>query len=337
MGLSTKEYFVKDLVIDDQYDIITAKATVEDAAKKMKKLGIPDLVVVEEGTEQVLGVIGDFDIVQNIIAEGLDPKSTNVTSAMYKISPVSLETPVTKAFTRMRDLQVNIVPVVEDEKLIGVCSIQDCWSYIPDQIVDEIGLIPVANTKVAEFWFASVSAVIALILGIILPLAGIFGFFIADQADVMSLLGLADVRGGSMVFYLFEAHGYDFFVPIINIASRSGVIWIVIVVFSILLLIIGFLGLFAIIYTSFADTRNIKTGNIVRILIPSLVIVFLVLEWILFAIGFATASSPVSFALDPVGLTMSIVSMILIIVAINRDYIFRQKKTIDSELREVKS
>ena len=163
MGLSTKEYFVKDLVIDDEYDTITTKATVEDAAKKMKQLGIPDLVVVEEGTEQVIGVIGDFDIVQNTIAEGLDPKSTNVTSAMYKISPVSLDTPVTEAFTRMRDLQVNVVPVVENNKLIGVCSIQDCWSFIPDKEVDKVGLFPVANTRYVQFLFTAVCSILAIV------------------------------------------------------------------------------------------------------------------------------------------------------------------------------
>ena len=60
-----KEYLVKDLVIDDEYDTIDADAKVIDAAKKMKKLGIPDLVVVEKGSNKVLGVVADFDIVEN--------------------------------------------------------------------------------------------------------------------------------------------------------------------------------------------------------------------------------------------------------------------------------
>jgi predicted transcriptional regulator len=336
MGLSSKEYYVKDLVIDDQYSIIEAKATIEDAAKKMKEFGIPDLVVVEEGSEKVLGVIGDFDIVQNVIAEGLDPKSTTVVSAMYKISPVSLDSTVKEAFTRMQKLQVNIIPVLENDKLIGVCSIQDCWSYIPDQIVDEIGLIPVTNTKVAEFWFGSVSSIIAILLGIILPLAGVYGFFLAEQADVMYFLGLADVRGGTMIFYLFEAHGYDFFIPIINLASKGGAIWITIGVFSILLLIIGFIGLFALIYASFADVRNIHTSNLIRLLLPSLIVVFMVLEWILLGIALATASPTINYSVDPIGLTLSIISMVLIIAAINRDYLFRQKSSDRAELNEVK-
>ena len=118
--MALKEYFVKDLVINDEYGTIDSNATIQDAAKKMKELGVPDLVVVEGDTQKVLGVIGDFDIVQNAVAEGRDVKTEKVISTMYTITPVNLDTPVTDAFTRMRDLNVNVVPVVENEKLVGV-------------------------------------------------------------------------------------------------------------------------------------------------------------------------------------------------------------------------
>jgi LytS/YehU family sensor histidine kinase len=151
----------------------------------------------------------------------------------------------------------------------------------------------------------------------------------------MSLLGLADVRGGNLVFYLFEAHGTDFFVPIINLASKSGGIWIMIVIFGIITLVSGFLGLFSIIYTSFANVRNMKTGYLTRFILPSLPVVFLASLWVLFGIGFATATQPVTVSVDPLGLTLSIVSMLLLIAAINRDYLFRQKEPIVSNDNEV--
>jgi CBS domain-containing protein len=336
LGLSGKEFFVRDLVIDDEYGVVKSTATVQDAAKKMKELGVPDLVVVEESTDKVLGVIADFDIVQNVVAEGTDCSSTKVISTMYKIDPVKLDTPVSVAFSRMQNLQVNVVPVVEDGKLIGVCTIQDCWSYIPDVIPDERGLIPISNTKVAEFWFASISAVTAFILGILLPLVGVFGFFIADQANVMTLLGLSDVRGGLLYFYLFEAHGLDFFVPILSLMEQGGLIWAGIVAISTLLLVFGIIGLLALIYSSYADTKNIHTGRLVRIFLPSLVVLLLVLEWIFFAIGFALASIPVVAGVDPIGLTMSIIAMVLFILAINRDYIFKEKGLVESKEAEVK-
>ena len=54
--MALKEYFVRDLVIDDEYGIIDSNATIQDAAKKMKEIGIPDLVVVE-GENQRFSVL----------------------------------------------------------------------------------------------------------------------------------------------------------------------------------------------------------------------------------------------------------------------------------------
>ena len=333
MVLTKKEFLVQDLVIDDEYAVIDSNATIQEAAKKMKESGVPDLVVVEGVEQKVLGVIADIDIVQNVVAEGKDSKSEKVITTMYKITPVSLSTPVVEAFTKMRDLNVNVVPVVESKKLVGVCSIQDCWSYIPDQNVDEIGLIPVRNTRVAEFWFASVCAILAFTLGVLLPLVGVFGFFIGDQADLLSLLGIGLIGGGKVTFNLFEARGIGLIVPFLEI----GPIWIVIEIFSVFLLIFGIIGLVSIIYVSFSDTKNIRTGRLVRFIIPGLIVFFMAFEWILFGIAFATATPTPNVTIDSIGLVMSILSMILILLAINRDYIFKEKETAEHMMKEVPS
>ena len=329
MNLSRKEYFVKDLVIDDEYGVIESTATIQDAAKKMKELGVPDLVVVEGEAKKVLGVIADFDIIQNVIAEGKDSKEAKVIATMYKIDSVSLESPVTEAFTRMHDLQVNVVPVVEDGKLIGVCTIQDCWSYIPDADIDEVGLIPVSDTRNAEFWFASVCSILAFVLGVILPLIGIYGFFSGNQVDLLSLFGTAEIRGGRVIFTLFEARGNDFLVSFMEMINANGGIWLAIVIFSLLILIFGILGLFSIIFSSYSDIRNFKTGLTTRFIIPILVVVFLVIQWILFGIAFAIAVPSPPVIIDGLGLTLSIISMLLILAAIYRDYFFRQKESSD--------
>jgi len=331
--MALKEYFVRDLVINDEYGIIDSNATIQDAAKKMKELGVPDLVVIKGEKQKVIGVIADFDIIQNIVAEGKEAKTENVISTMYKIDPVSLDTPVTEAFNRMRNLNVNVVPVVENEKLVGVCTIQDCWSYIPDQTFDDIGLIPVKNTKVAEFWFASISAIIAFTLGLILPLAGIFGFFIGKYSDLMSLLGMGPiVEDPTLVFSLFDIRGPGIMVPFLDL---NDAIWIVIDIFGILMLIFIIIGLFSIIYTSFSDSRNLQTGWIIRTVIPGLAVFFMVFEWILFGIAFATTNPTPTITIDPIGLTMSIISMVLFILAINRDYIFRGIESPEAKTSEV--
>lgn len=330
IDLSKKEFYVEDLIIDDEYGVIESTATIQDAAKKMKELGVPDLVVVKD--EEVLGVIADIDIVQNIVAEGKDIKTENVISAMYRIEPVSLKSPVKEAFARMRDLQVNVVPVVEDGKLQGVATIQDCWSYIPDKVVDEVGLIPVSNTRNAEFWFASACSILAFVLAVIFPLIGIYGFFSGQQADLLSLFGTAEIRGGSVEFSFFEARGNDFIVPFTNLIGLNGGIWLVIVIFSFLILIFGILSLFSIIYAGYSDMRNIQTGNIVRFVIPILFVAFLIVQWVLFGVAFAIAVPAPPVIIDGLGLAISIISMLLILAAIYRDYFFKQKED-SSEVR----
>ena len=327
MALSKKEYFIKDLVIDDEYGVIASNATIQDAAKKMKELGVPDLVVIEEKSDKVLGVIADFDIIQNVVAKGSDPKEEMIISTMYKIKPVSLDDPVTEAFARMRDLNVNVVPVVENEKLVGVCTIQDCWSYIPDEDYDDIGLISVSDTRSAEFWFANGCTIIAFVLGVIFPLVGIYGFFYGNPAELLSFFGMAEIEGERILFSLFEARGIDFLVPFVNLINRNGVIWLIIVIFSILILIFGILTLFSIMISSYSDVRNVQTGFLVRFLIPILFIVFLILDWILLGIAFAIAVPFPNVIVDGVGLTLSIISMILVLAAIYRDYFFRQKES----------
>ncbi len=327
MALSKKEYFIKDLVIDDEYGVIDSNATIQEAAIKMKELGVPDLVVIEEKSEKVLGVIADFDIIQNVVAKGSDPKVEKIISTMYKIKPVSLDDPVTDAFARMRNLNVNVVPVVENEKLVGVCTIQDCWSYIPDEEYDGVGLIPVSDTRSAEFWFATVCTIIAFVFGVIFPLVGIFGFFSGNPADLLSFFGIAEIEGQTVLFGLFDARGINFLVPFVNLINTNGIIWLIIVIFSVLIVIFGILALFSIIFSSYSKVRNIQTGYLVQFLLPILFVAFLIINWILLGIAFAIAVPSPNVTVDGVGLTLSIISMILVLAAIYRDYFFRQKES----------
>jgi hypothetical protein len=163
-------------------------------------------------------------------------------------------------------------------------------------------------------------------LGIILPLAGIFGFFIGKQSGILSLLGIAPVVGDPLVmFNLFDARGMGILVPFLDLFTKNGAIWLVIDIFSILMLLFGILAFFSIVYTSFSDSRNLQTGWIIRTIVPGLAVFFMAFEWILFGIAFALETPQPIVAIDPVGLTMSIVSMILFLLAIGRDYIFRSE------------
>ena len=112
---------------------------------------------------------------------------------------------------------------------------------------------------------------------------------------------------------------------LVDLFLRSeSAIWLLIIIFSFIIVIFGLLSVFFIIYSSFGDAKNIKTSPIVRKLLPGLVIVFMILEWILYAVALALAGPSIIVSVDGFGLFLSIVSMVLILVAIYRDYLFRQ-------------
>ncbi len=332
MGLHKKEYIVKDLVIDDEYGTIDSEATIEDAAKEMKKIGIPDLVVLEKGSGKVLGVIADFDIVQNVVAEGENPKTTNVKSKMYVITPIGLETPVKQVYKQLQELSVAVVPVVEKEKLVGVATIQDVWGYIPDQVPDEIGFIPVENTKVVEFWFSSVCAIMALVLGIILPIAEVYGFFSLNQVDFLNYIGAVGLSGGDYTFFPFEVKGIDFNLDYFHFNQSVSATWIGISILNIFVLIFALIGLFSLIYTAFIDTKKPKTGIILRYIVPLIPIILMIVQWISYSISLTSvAGYSTGPQIDVVGLVMSIFSIALFLLAIFRDHIFVQKSIPNSD------
>ena len=299
-----KEYKVGDLTIDDEYGTINSSASIVDAAKKIKELNVPDLVVIDKESKKVLGVIADYDIVQNVVAEGKDPKNTLVTNAMYLIAPVTRETLVTKAFKDMQEMNVNVVPVIEEDKLLGVCSIQDCWSFIPDENSDDIGLISVKDPKTMEFYVASVVTILAFLFGILFPAFGVNGYFSGDE----------------------------YFTPIGQLVPREGAIWVLIVINSYLVLIFGILALFSLFYGAISDMRNFYVSNVIKIVIPYVTIGLMILQWILYAIAFNTT---VGASVDGLGLFFSIASMLLLLLAINRDILFRTQGNSPTEQKVV--
>jgi len=128
---------VVNLKINDEYDVIKVNNTVQEAARVMKINKVPDLVVIEgEGeTKRVLGIISLFEIVMNVVAEGLDPSTTLVHSVMYQVTPISINATVQETFELLKELNIPLIPVVGNGILLGVVTIGDCWGFLLDQKV----------------------------------------------------------------------------------------------------------------------------------------------------------------------------------------------------------
>lgn len=96
-----------------------------DAALAMSKGDFGSLVVVnDEG--KVRGIVTDRDIVVRGVAEGKDPAATRI-SEVFTTEPTTLapDDSLDDAVDALRESHVRRLPVVEDDKVVGIVSIGD--------------------------------------------------------------------------------------------------------------------------------------------------------------------------------------------------------------------
>ncbi len=116
---------VKDLEIDDEYITVRDTDSIVEVSKKMKQAGMPDAVVVNS-KEKILGALDAYDIVSKVLAEEANPNAVNAKDIMYTPPIVTPDTPIRRVHEIMRELDVSLVPVSNDEeKLLGVVTILD--------------------------------------------------------------------------------------------------------------------------------------------------------------------------------------------------------------------
>lgn len=96
------------------------------AAKAMAENDIGDVIVLDDTAGRVKGIVTDRDIVVRALAHDEDPRRT-VLSAICSSDVVCVErgAPLDQVVELMRDKAIRRVPVVENEKPVGILSIGD--------------------------------------------------------------------------------------------------------------------------------------------------------------------------------------------------------------------
>ena len=119
---------VKELQIDDEYEIITENETIEQAAIKLKDNNVSFLVVVgNENLKVPLGVISDRLIIEEIVAKGLHGKDVLVKEFMKETIIVRETDTVEHCLDKFSSTAIPALPVVDyNSSLIGVVTLTDC-------------------------------------------------------------------------------------------------------------------------------------------------------------------------------------------------------------------
>ena len=122
-------------------DIMTADCqcvgendTVLDAAKRLKELDVGAMPICGED-DRLKGMLTDRDIVIYVLAEGKDPASTKageVGTGDQSTVTIGADDRIDEALRTMIDHKVRRLPVIDEQRLVGIISQADIATELGD-------------------------------------------------------------------------------------------------------------------------------------------------------------------------------------------------------------
>jgi len=131
---------VRDIM---QKNVVTTKpdATVKEAAAVMNRMHIGSLVVVDN--EKIVGILTERNILVSI-ADGRDPELTTAEDIMAKkVITVAPDKTIDTAVGLMAEYKIKKLPVVQDEKLVGIITASDIIVVEPKLIESVANLLSI--------------------------------------------------------------------------------------------------------------------------------------------------------------------------------------------------
>jgi CBS domain-containing protein len=125
----TKEVIVKE-AMKTNLVMVEPTTTVLEAAKRMKKNRIGNVLVVEK--KQPIGILTESDILKKVVAEGKNASEVLVEEVMS--TPVVVADPyisLEEAMKTMGKCNIRRLPVIENGELIGVITQKDISRISP--------------------------------------------------------------------------------------------------------------------------------------------------------------------------------------------------------------
>jgi CBS domain-containing protein len=118
-----KELKVRD-IMTKSVAYVNPGTSVVEAAQLMQKHNVGSVPVCDQSG--VVGIVTDRDIVVRNVAHGKNPQSTPVSDVMTsKVTTVNPEMDINDISGLMSGQQVRRLPVVENNKLVGIVALGD--------------------------------------------------------------------------------------------------------------------------------------------------------------------------------------------------------------------
>lgn len=132
----------RDVMTEDLV-FCTPQDTVSKVAQLMKREDIgPVLIVDNERSKTLVGIVTDRDLALKVVGEGRDPQKTKVEDVMTrKLITCHADDNVENAMKAMAQYQLRRIPVVnENMKLVGIISQADVATRVdePDKTAEVV-------------------------------------------------------------------------------------------------------------------------------------------------------------------------------------------------------
>ena len=103
----------------------TEEASVTDAVRQMATQHVGSVLVLDRD-ERLAGIFTERDLLERVVANDLDPKTTRIGEVMTRdVLIVSATTPREEVLQIMNSRHIRHVPVSDGEHLLGVISLRD--------------------------------------------------------------------------------------------------------------------------------------------------------------------------------------------------------------------
>ena len=122
-------------------EMVTAEAgeTVAHAASSMARNGVGAVLVLEG--EKLQGILSERDVVERVVAAGLDPTATRVSDvATLGVLTVDVDTHVRECAKLLHSEGIRHLPVLRAGRPAGIVSSRDLFAFVAgglERVVDE--------------------------------------------------------------------------------------------------------------------------------------------------------------------------------------------------------
>ncbi|HWA85460.1 MAG TPA: CBS domain-containing protein [Opitutus sp.] len=110
---------------------VPSTLTVAEAVAEMNRHRIGSIVIIDDG--RLVGIFTERDVLRRVVGDGLDPKSNQVGNVMTtQLITISPETTVEETMTIFTDKRCRHLPVIFEDRLVGLISIGDISRWVAE-------------------------------------------------------------------------------------------------------------------------------------------------------------------------------------------------------------